>query len=254
MQNRRAHLSLLSESFHDVLSFKPPHGYKVPLAPSTSDQTFVIETLSRVSTSFGLFLSGPESDLTAAECIYFDTISLLSALIPLCAGNGRSHVFEEAFTQMIDAAKLALDNLRLLMPSLEGSSVEEVVQSLNSMHVFGIYRDTASAVVTAAQWILNLHAVNKERDRSGQSGLPKDAVASLKSLQQAAESALKGGKNCITGLKENLKSSGDFQRRFTAWVFEGREEIRDPVYEDVIPGLVANMRENIDGWTQVRWE
>lgn len=202
----------------------------------------------------GNFLSGPESDLTPAENIYFDTISLLSTLVPLCAGKERPPLFDESFAQIMDASHLALGNLRLLIPSLGNSSVDGAVQSLNSMHQIGIYRDTSSAILVAVQWILNLHTVNKDRERSGQSGLAKDATTSLKSLQQAAESALREGKHCIASLKETLKSGGDFQRRFTTWVFEGREDIRDPVYEDVIPGLMANMRENIDGWAQVRWE
>lgn len=122
------------------------------------------------------------------------------------------------------------------------------------MHQIGIYRDTSSAILVAAQWILNLQSLNKDRDRSGQSGLPKDATSSLKNLQRAAESALKEGKGWVSSLKANLKSDGDFQQRFTAWVFDGREEIRDPVYEDIIPGLVTNMRENIGGWDQVKWE
>ena len=213
-----------------------------------------METLSRISTSFGRFLSGPDSDLTPAEGVYFDMISSLSALIPLCSGNTRSSASEDALKQIIEATKLGLETMRLLVPFTGGTSVEEIVQTLNSMHQIGVYRDTAIAVSMAVQWILNVNSLNKERDRSGQSGLPKDVVAALKSLQQSADAALKDGKGWIAHLKGSLKSSGDFQKRFTNWVFDEKDEIRDPVYEDIVPGLVANIRENIDGWGQVTWE
>lgn len=181
-------------------------------------------------------------------------ISSLSALIPLCSGNTRSSASEDALKQIIEATKLGLETMRLLVPFTGGASVEEIVQTLNSMHQIGVYRDTAIAVSMAVQWILNVNSLNKERDRSGQSGLPKDVVAALKSLQQSADAALKDGKGWIAHLKGSLKSSGDFQKRFTNWVFDEKDEIRDPVYEDIVPGLVANIRENIDGWGQVTWE
>lgn len=206
-----------------------------------------------MSTSFGRFLAGSGADLTTAEATYFDTIGLLSTLVPLCAGNGRP-TSEGECRELVASVKLGLESLRLLVPSSSDTSVEDVVPMLNSMHQIGIYRDTASAALISSQWILGLHSQNKDRDRSGQGGLPKDLVTALKDLQQAAQAALHEGKGWIATLKRSLSSSGDFQRRFTSWVFEGRQELREPVYEDVIPGLVANIRENIDGWNQVKWE
>lgn len=199
------------------------------------------------------FQVGSRSDITIAEATYFDMIGLLSTLVPLCAGN-RLPLPGEEILGIISSLRTGLESLRLLVPSTGDASVDEVVQMLNSMHQIGIYRDTASAVLLTAQWTQGLHLRNKDRDRSGQGGLPKDVVAALKDLQSVAQAALNDGKGWIATLKRTLSGAGDFQRRFASWVFEGREELREPVYEDVVPALVANIRENIDGWDQVKWE
>lgn len=253
MQNRRAHLGLLTEAFHDVLGYKPPTAYKVAMASSTPDQVFVIESLSRIGNSFNKFLSGPSSELTSAEAVYYDVIGLLSTLVPLCAGSGRSPAFEAAFGQLVDAVTAGLEALRAQIPYDGGSGVEEVVNVFSSMHTVGVYRETASGVALATRWIQDFNERARERDRSGQSNLPKEVAARVKGLHAAAEAALGEGRGWVTGLKAHIKGD-DFQRRFKSWVFEDAEALRDVAYEDIVPGLVANMRENVAGWQQVKWE
>jgi len=251
--NRRAHLGLLAEAFHDILGYKPPMPYKVAMVSSASDQTFVIESLSRIGNSFNKFLSGSSSDLTPAEAVYYDVIGLLSTLVPLCAGSSRSPAFEAAFGQLMDTVTAGLEALRAQIPYDGGSGVEEVVNLLSSMHTVGVYRDTTSGIALAAKWILDFNERARERDRSGQSNLPKEVAARVKGLQAAAETALGEGRGWVTGLKAHIKGH-EFQGRFKSWVFEDAEALRDVAYEDIVPGLVANMRENVEGWQQVKWE
>ena len=235
-----------------MLGYKPPTLYKVPLASSGPDQSFVLESLSRIGNSFNKFLSGPASDFTPAEAVYYDVIGLLSTLVPLCAGSSRTPAFEEAFGGLADAVAAGLEGLRSQIPYEGGSEPEDIVSLLSSMHAVGVYRDMASGISLAAQWIVNFNERAKERDRSGKSNLPKEVVARIKGLQAAADAALKEGRGWMTGAKTHMK--GDFQGRFKRWVFEGAEALRDVAYEDIVPGLVGNMRENVEGWQQVKWE
>ena len=242
---------MLAEAFHDVLDYAPPSAYKVPISSSTADQTFVIEALDRISNSMHRFLPGPSADLTPAEAIYYDVIGLLSTLLPLCASSSRSPDFESISETLINAVEAGLQSLRDQIPYDGDGSMEKIVAFMGSMHSLGIYRDTASAIRAAAQWVHSHNERVKEKDRSGQSNLPKDVVNRFKTLQSAAEAALSQGKGWITTVKTDLK--GDFQAQFKTWVFVGADDLRDVAYEDVVPGLVANMRDNIEGWQQVKW-
>lgn len=236
------------------MGYKPPSPYKVPIASSPSDQAFVVESLSRIGNSFNKFLSGPAGDLTPAEAVYYDVMGLLSTLVTLCATSSRTPAFEAAFGPLMDAVAAGLECLRAQIPyEAGGAGPEEIVSLLSSMHAVGVYRDTASGISLAAQWVLGFNERAKERDRSGQSNLPKEVVTRIKGLQAAAEDALKEGRGWMAGAKTHMKG-GDFQGRFKKWVFEGAEALRDVAYEDIVPGLVANMRDNVEGWQQVKWE
>lgn len=235
-----------------MLGYKPPLPYKVPLSSLASDQVFVIECLGRIGNSFSRFLPDPTPDLTPAEAVYYEVIGLLSTLVSLCAGCSRAPAFEAAFGSLTDSVIAGLEGLRAQIPYEGGSGVEEVVLLLSSMHTVGVYRDAASGISVAARWIVNVNDRARERDRSGQNNLPKDVIARVKRLESAAKAALKEGHEWVMGLKTHLQR--DFQERFKNWVFEGAEVLRDAAYQDVVPGLVASMRENAEGWQQVKWE
>lgn len=251
-QSRRLHLSLLAEGFQDVMGYKPPTPYKVSHTSLPSDRTFVLESLSQISNSTSRFLATPGSDLTAPEGVYFDLINLLSTLIPLAAESSKSPAFDEASNEIIEASKAALETLRLQLPNQDEDSLESTIYVLGSMHGLAVYRDAAVAVSTAAQWILHFNDQEKERDRSGQSNLPKDAIARVKTLQSAASAALKDGKDRVAALKPRVQ--GSFQSQFKTWVWEGAEEIRSVVEDDIVADVAAYIRENVQGWQLVKWE
>lgn len=227
--------------------------YKLSIDSIPSDETFLLESLCRIANSIARFLPGPNTDLTSPEQIYFQTVSLLSSLVSLCAGGARSPSLEEAAIQMLDAAKAALETLHAQIQYTGDGSVEDILSLLGSMHTVGTYRDTASALTLAANFLLSFHDRAKERDRSGQSNLPKEIVAKLKILQSDAATASRRGKDWTSGAKTYVK--GDFIPKFRTWVFEGcSDDFREIVEDAFVVELVAELKENIEGWQRVKWE
>ncbi|KAH7134059.1 N-acetyltransferase B complex non catalytic subunit-domain-containing protein [Dactylonectria macrodidyma] len=250
--NRRAHLSLLSEAFHEVLTYKPPAVYKASAAAAIPEQTFILEMLSQLSNSFTKFLNGPKSDTTQPEAIYFDTISLLTTLIPFTTEMGRPATVPDVFNHIVDGIKAAIETLGSVIALEENSSAATQISSLSSMHAVAIFRDTADATKQAVQWILAANERQKERDRSGNSNLPKDVVAQLKALLATAESALNDGKAWIGKLKQQI-SGRDFESAARQWIFEDGEDIQAVVSDDALTQLVKSWEANIKGWTEVKW-
>jgi N-terminal acetyltransferase B complex non-catalytic subunit len=250
------HLSLLAEAFHDVLGYKPPSAYKVPASSTPSDHTFVLESLSQISNSFAKFLPGGNADFTTPEFVYFELVSVLSTVILLCADGSRASGNEEVVCQLIDAATATLETVQSHIHYASGDSIEDTVALLTNLHSVGIYREAAEATSLASQWILDFGAREKERDRSGQSNLPKEIMARVKALNTTSAESLKRGETWITGLKTQVKK-GDFQARLRSWIYaDGDDEtqkIRRIVEDDFVADLVAHIKENVEGWQQVKW-
>lgn len=251
LQNHRFHLSLLSEAYHDILTYKPPTSYKAPAASST-DQTFVLESMSRLSNSMTKFLHRANGYCTPSEMVYFEAISILTTLIPLCAGSDKSAAAEVS-GQLTDAVKSGLESLRVKVQANTGSGIEQTVSMLKAMHDVAMFRDTAVAIKLAAQWISGFNEREKARDRSGNSNLPKDIVTQIKSLQSATDAALKEGKAWMAKLKDAV-SGREFEAEFRNWVFEDGEEIGRLVEDGTVAELVGSWRMNVKGWQQVKWE
>ncbi|KAH6995890.1 N-acetyltransferase B complex non catalytic subunit-domain-containing protein [Ilyonectria sp. MPI-CAGE-AT-0026] len=250
--NRRAHLSLLSEAFHEVLTYKPPSVYKASAAAAIPEQIFVLEMLSQLSNSFTKFLNGPKSDLTQPEAIYFEAISLLTSLIPFTTGMGRPSPVPEIFGHIVDGVKAAIETLASEVAPEGKSGAAGQIAMLSSMHAVAILRDTADATKQAVQWILAANERQKERDRSGNSNLLKDVVAQLKTLLTVAETALKDGKGWTAKLKEQV-SGRDFEPAARRWIFENGKDIQAVVGDDALTRLVGSWEANIKGWTEVKW-
>jgi N-terminal acetyltransferase B complex non-catalytic subunit len=241
---------LLSEAFHELLSYKPPAMYKASAAAAVPEQIFVLESLRQLSNSFTKFSNGPMSDLTSQEATYFEVIGLLSTLIPFTTGINRAKAIPEEFAQIVDTLKIALDTLKLDLISLEGPS--DHVKTLSTFHSLAILRDTAAAVKNAAQWIIAFNDREKERDRSGKSNLPKDVMAQIKDVAAASEAALKEGMEAVAKLKEQVYGR-DFEPAVRKWIFEGAENTLEIIGEGTTKRLVKSWETNIKGWTQVKW-
>lgn len=254
------HISLLVEAFHDVLGYKPPPSYKVAANSLLSEQTFVLESLGQINNSMAKFLPGTDMDFTAPEYTYFELVTLLTSTMLLCADGSRASGNEQVVGQLIDAATAALDTIGSYVPGSGSSQIEETVGLLTNLHAVGIYREAAEATSLATTWILDFNNREKERDRSGQSNLPKEIVSKTKSLQTSVITALKQGKSWVVALKSQVKA-GDFQTKLKNWVFSGddgdgetREKIREIVDHDFVVDLVAHMKDNVEGWQHVKWE
>ncbi|KAF4457038.1 hypothetical protein F53441_953 [Fusarium austroafricanum] len=246
--NRRAHLSLLSEAFHEVLGYKPPAIYKASAAAAIPDQIFVLESLSQLSNSFTKFSNGAREDFTPQEATYYEVISLLSTLIPFATSINRAKPIPEEFAQIADTLKIALDTLKLELVGLTNAS--EQVTTLSTFHSLAILRDSAVAIKNAAQWIIAFNDREKERDRSGKTSLPKDVMAQIKDLVTASEATLKEGKETVKMLKEKVNGR-DFEPEVRTWIFEGGENMLEVVGKEATKKLVKSWETNVKGWTQV---
>ncbi|KOS20857.1 hypothetical protein ESCO_004545 [Escovopsis weberi] len=254
--SRRCHLELLSETFHDLFLYKPPSVYKVS-ATSEAEQVFVIEMINRLSNSFSKFLNGPDSDFTPSEIVYFEALSLLSTLIALCTSIDRATFSPDSLDQLIEALKAALDTQRMSVPA-QGAGVEHTVAMVGSMHSVSMLRDTIAAIKLSTQWLMGWNDRERERDRSGRSGLPKELAAGIKSLQATAEAAGREAQTLVARLKADILSR-DFEPKLTRWIFHGKGEadtddgVVGAISKDLVAEVVESWVMNVKGWGSVIW-
>ncbi|KAM3545695.1 hypothetical protein ARSEF1564_001337, partial [Beauveria bassiana] len=209
-------------AFQQTVAYTPPSFYKVPVAGSVADQGYVIESLGQIANSFSKFLPDAASSLNESELHYFQVVSLLSSLVPLCAD--RASGLHELVGQLASAVTASLDSQRDYLAALaSGSGIGHAMSLLQSLHRVVLLRDTAVAVRNAAQWIIGFHEKQKERDRSGQSNLPKDVVAQTKALGAAADDALRQCRSWIMRLAQDTKSGGVVEREIKRFVYGGEE-------------------------------
>jgi N-terminal acetyltransferase B complex non-catalytic subunit len=243
----------LAEAFHDILGYKPPQMYKVPIAATASDQTFAMESLCRLNNSLAKFIDKANPDLTRPERVYYQTISILGNLVLLCA-EGRPADLDEHCIQLSKALEIALDSLRSQIPPSTGHETEDQVTLLSSMHVLAVYRETANAIRLGLEWILAFTDQDKEWNRGKGKILGKQATEQLKLSINLAQKALKNGKEKVAGLKNTMSSQGGFHSRFTKWLFEDAPGVKSAVADAAVVDLVAYLGENIDAWQQIKWE
>lgn len=253
--NHRAHLSLLAEAFQQTLAYTPPSFYKVPIAGSVADQTYVIESLSQIANSFSKFLPDAASACTESELQYFEVVSLLAFLLPLCADRAAN--LDELVAELTSAITASLEGQRDYLAALaSGSDMGSTALLLQSLHRVVLLRDTAVAVRNASQWIIQFNDKQKERDRSGQSNLPKDVVAQTKALGVAADEALKQAKAWILRLTQDTKSGGVVERGIKTFVYGGEEGklLQGIVTDSTVFDLVGSWRKSLAGWQGIHWQ
>lgn len=261
IQNIRSHLALSAESFFDLLSYKAPSSYKVNNAAqaAAAEQTYILESLQRLNTSMSRFLHARGTHLTQQEEMYYDIISLLTSLIPLAVSASRAPPPPELLSSIASAVKAGLDVLRA--QALAGTADEsQLLLMLGSLHGLFVLRDAAAAVKLATSYIVAFNEREKERDRSGQSNIPKDVMAHVKTLEAAAATALKEGKARVAFLKKESDSLG---ARLGRWTFEAEDgdklaqQIREAAGGHVgvwTQKVADSWRTNVKGWEMVQWE
>ncbi len=243
------HMSLLAETFHEVLSYKPPSFYKVQMTGLPADQSYLLETLSQLGNSFAKFMPGPPSDMTPSELQYFEAISLLCTFVPVCVT--RASGLADILNQISGAVAAAMESQRDIIAALASiPDVASTVNLLRSLHSMTMLRETAHAVQYACQWIVRFNDREKERDRSGQSNLPKDVIVQVKLLDAGAGAILKSRREWILRMKQDVASGGVLERDIKKWAFgdEQGKSLRGTVTDDTVFRLVASWRKNIAAW------
>lgn len=245
------------------MTFKPASSYKVANVAQTTaaELTFVLESLQRLGNTFSRFLHARGKNLTQQEETYYQIISLLTSLIPLSVSASRSPPPPELLASIVSATKSGLDVLRaqaLSTPAdAEGS---KVLLMLGSLHGLSILRDAAAAVKLATSYITTFNDREKERDRSGQSNVPKDVMAQVKALEAAASTAFTEGKTRVALLKQE---SNTLNAKLSSWTFEIEsgddlsKQIREVAGSHVgvwSQRVTDSWRSNVKGWESVRWE
>lgn len=245
-------MSLLSESFHEIMSYKPPSFYKVQVAHLAADQTYVLEIVAQLGNSFAKFLPGPQTEFTDSELQYFQVVGLLCTLVPVCAS--RANGVADVLQQITGAVTAAMESQRDAIATLAaGSEITSSLNLLRSLHKLTLLRETAIAVQQACQWILKLNDREKERDRSGQSNIAKDVIVQLKYLDAAAAAVLKSRKEWIARMKQDVSSGGIVERDVKKLVFgdELGKTLRSIVTDDAVFRLVSSWRKNITAWHKI---
>ncbi|KAK2001511.1 N-acetyltransferase B complex non catalytic subunit [Colletotrichum falcatum] len=262
--NSRSHLALAAERFFDILSFKPAPSYKVTnIAQTTaSEQVFVSESLQRLGNSLNTFLHTRENVLTHQEEVYYEIISLLSSLVPLAVAASQNPPPPELLSSIISAIKSGLEALRVQFMSMP-ADVDRIkaLLMLSSLHGLFLLRDAAAAVKLSVSHIVAFNEREKERDRSGQSNVPKEIMAQVKVLDAAAVAVMTEGKARVILLKKEIDSLG--ANSLSSWTFETDPEdktakqIRDVAGAHVgvwSQRMADSWRTNLKGWELVRWE
>ncbi|KAG5979309.1 hypothetical protein E4U55_005313 [Claviceps digitariae] len=258
LSNTRAHLSLLSEAFHDVLLYRPPTVYKAAAAVQGIDHIFIMEIMSQLSNSLSKFIVNAPAHCTSSETLYFETVHLLATLISLCASNDRSAPLPSAtmLGDITSAIQASMASQLDALPS-PADSIQSLVSTFSSFHRVAMLRDTAVATQVTTVWILALNERDKERDRSGGSKLPKEVVLLVKDLQSCAEAALKQGRAVISSLQTEMADQAELSRRLREWAFGGDGgggELDGLVEDGTVKEVVESWRLNVRGWEQVQWK
>ncbi|KAG6269680.1 hypothetical protein E4U49_006266 [Claviceps purpurea] len=259
ISNTRIHLSLLSEAFHDILTFRPPTLYKATPTSQGIDHKFVVEMMSQLSHSMSGFLVTATEHCTTSEALYFKTTHLLATLISLCASKEASTPLPDATVlgQITNAIQVSLASQLDAVPS-SADTIQGLLSVFRSYHDIAMLRDTAMATVLTTAWILAFNEREKGRGGSGESGkLPKEVISLLKALQTCAENVLKQGKELILSLQTEAKSGEEVASRLREWVIGGRDadgELEEFVTDETVEEVVESWRLNVGGWRHVTWE
>ena len=205
--------------------------------------------MAQISQPLSRFLVAAEGRVTHAERIYFDLIGLLSGLINLSATLDRSAA-EETLPSLILSCEVALESFQELLTYPKDSATSETGLELSNLHGLAMTRDAAQATRLTCQWILSQNEQEKERDRSGQSGLPKDVVAQFKHLQVVADDLTKFGKTWISALQTSVGKI-EFGSELRAQVLG--DDLR-ALETGSMADLVQSWKATLKGWQDVRWE
>lgn len=242
------------------------------------DREYTLETLSRLSNSLADILHQPDtpSRLTRAETCYYTVLSLLAAGLLIALSTPRSDPIPKSLSLLSVTVK---STFAILRDSLAPVSATEdnptttppAISTLTSMPTLSYLRLTSLAIRHAATFVTATHDRELARNRSGRSGVPRDALAEMRALDtNVAAKGLAEAKGTVLRLKEAL-GEGGWLDRVLDLIFGGEdEETKDEggevsrAVEEVVGGrggaedwagkVVESWREGVKGWGMVRME
>lgn len=248
----RMHLSRLAEAFHDAFSYKPPTMYKVIMGVSY-DEPYILETLAELANSFAKFLPDAHSTCTVQEQQHFELVALLCNILTLA--TSRSSSLADILPQLTVAVTSTLESQWEHIDSESSSRpAQKMAWRLRSLHALAMLRDSAAAVTLSCQWITMFNDKIKEKDRSGQSNVPKEVMASIKTMQAASATAASKGQRLIDDMRQDV---GAVKNDLKAWLVEGdygKDVFEFAGNDKTLETLVASWTKNLKGWQGIVWE
>lgn len=282
--NTRMQLSLLAERYLEVITFKPPKEYKPAKVGEAAarDKAYLLESLARIQMSLDDLLHGqpdPSTQLTPAEWAYYTAVSVLVSFATFSFSNTTGDAAptpSTIFSLLTQSLTTTVDLLRKSAlpptPSIPSSSTTSTLLHIFSdIHNLGMLRETAVAVKQTGVFLAAFHDKENARDRTGKSGLGKDAVAGAAAFKTMSTRLFADIKAHVKAAKDTLGSSGN------GWLdqleetvskpgegdAQGQKELADAIVaaiggssavEDWAGHLLDGWRETIRGWGQVQME
>ncbi len=285
------HLGLLAERFLDLINFKSAKEYKPAKAGEAAarDKMFLIDSLAVVQHAIDDYLHQPAACnyLTHGELTYYTVISLLAAFLANSLGSGGVAPADLASPSpaivlplLSQALVTSVDQLRASVVATASALTTEVPPTARTAALFGTFvdihsmamlRETAMAVKQTAAFATAFHDKENSRDRSGKSGLGKEALAETRVLKTLSAQVLTDVKARIKAVKDALSTPGwlDWIANVVSPSKAGGSDDADSealsravldavggsaVIEDWAGHLLDGWRENIIGWGQVQLE
>ncbi|CAK7210671.1 hypothetical protein SBRCBS47491_000854 [Sporothrix bragantina] len=259
----RLQLGVLAERFLDVVAFKPPKEYKPakPAEAAARDRAYVAESLSILDESLHDLLHKTvdiQAQLTPAEWAYFTAVSALVGYAALALDSASTPsifgVLTQSITTSVDLVKQAA-----LSTASSSTSASALLASMSDLHSVGMLRETAVAIKSTVLFLTAHHDREATRDRSGKSGLSRDALAGLGQLKTVAIQTFAGIKAHLKAIKDALGQGG----LSTKLKDEVREDelgksltktVGADAVDDWVDHLIDGWRATLQGWTHVQMD
>ncbi|CEJ93740.1 hypothetical protein VHEMI09310 [[Torrubiella] hemipterigena] len=248
----RMHLARLSEAFHDALGYRPPTLYKAA-AGSSHEETYILETVTGLANSLARFLPDTAEKCTVAEQEHYDLLSVLCSVLTLSVS--KSEAFLAVFPQLAEAVKATLEGQsERVTLAANATPVDGAIWRLRSLHEVGMLRDSTAAVRETTTWLINYNNRMKEKDRSGQSNLPKEVLAGLNSMRETADKIAKKGSRWAPDLKQSLSVLRPDLKAFIGGGEYGKDVCELVGNDRGLERLISSWNKNISKWQGVVWE
>ncbi|ERS95661.1 hypothetical protein HMPREF1624_07735 [Sporothrix schenckii ATCC 58251] len=275
LSDMRMQLSLLAERYLEVISFKPAKEYKPAKAAEAAarDKVYLLESLARIQFSLDDLLHAsaqPAAHLTAGEWAYYTAVSVLVSFATFSLGNTTGDATATAppiFSLLTESLTTAVDLLRksALPPTPSSPTTSALLRTFTDIHSLGMLRETAVAVKHTGAFLGAFHDKENARDRTGKSGLGKEALAGAAAFKTLSARLLADIKTHVKASKDTLGAPG-WLDRLSETVSqpgdgEGEDELTKAVVvavggsaavEDWAGHLLDGWRETIRGLGQVQ--